>query len=434
MRLQRRAEDGSKEDDYRKGRVHSDRRQKSPAHRRHQGSADVGVKIKGRAIADSVPRSSSKFEDEGPIRASHKKEIRKSDRSPHRHYDGKEPDRRVRKLSKEPSSGRYWCSDEVERSNKRGRSRSSSADRELRKRRVGRHRSRSPADPSRTDRSYRLTSRHRESPLSVPRQEHYSTSHNDISSSGHPARGLYIPSAKRHRQTSPTSQYNTATSKSHKRFPSDRRRWKSRERSPLNSPHTSPSGHTARKHQATPSPYYQQSPRSRERSPHHYRHSRHQRRRSLSRSPTGSKRIPRKTRRSRTPTKAIRALSRDRKMQSSTRPIQSILDENSRPPSPPRPIPSFDSDSHDAGGVREVFPMHGMKANEVHGTIRPGRPHQIDTRQSYSTSPQWTPTSSHHGSPQSGSPFNHGRGGWGGQQHFHGQSGLVEFPASNFKY
>ncbi|KAI9880932.1 MAG: kinase subunit of RNA polymerase II carboxy-terminal domain kinase I [Pleopsidium flavum] len=112
----------------------------------------------------------------------------------------------------------------------------------------------------------------------------------------------------------------------------------------------------------------------------------------------------------------------------STKPIQSILEQESRPPSPPRPIPSFDADNpgsvNDDTHMREAFPMHGMKATDMQSTPRPPRPN-IDTRQSFSTSPQYiTPNSSHHGSPQSGSPFGNNRGGWGGQQQpFHGQHG-----------
>ena len=122
----------------------------------------------------------------------------------------------------------------------------------------------------------------------------------------------------------------------------------------------------------------------------------------------------------------------EQRMQQSTRPIQSILDEpshhqisrgQSRNASPPRPIPSFDDsaggpDSH----IREQFPLHGMKATDVHPNHRRPGPAHIDTRQQYATSPQYmTPTSSHHGSPHSGSPYNQGRGGWPG--HYMAQSG-----------
>lgn len=97
------------------------------------------------------------------------------------------------------------------------------------------------------------------------------------------------------------------------------------------------------------------------------------------------------------------------------------------PPSPPRPIPSFtdieergriEEDSH----LREAFPMHGMKASEIHGSSRPMARPTIDTRRTYSSSPQYmTPTSSHHVSPQPVSPYGNGRA-WGQQQSaYHGQ-------------
>lgn len=118
---------------------------------------------------------------------------------------------------------------------------------------------------------------------------------------------------------------------------------------------------------------------------------------------------------------------KDHKMQS--QPIQSIMDDPNRPPSPVRPIPTFgdggpspmdaDNRAHDA------FSMHGMRPQDQFQN-RPGRPH-VDTRQSpYGASPQYmTPNSSYQGSPQSGSPFPGNRGGWSGppQQQFHGQQG-----------
>jgi CTD kinase subunit alpha len=117
-----------------------------------------------------------------------------------------------------------------------------------------------------------------------------------------------------------------------------------------------------------------------------------------------------------------------KKMQQPTRPIQSIVGD--RPASPLRPIPSFDADNgpgpmDNNTQMREQFPMHGMRAADFQN--RPPRPH-LDTRQpqSYAGSPQYmTPTSSHHGSPQSGSPYSGGRGGWGGQPQFHPHHGYV---------
>jgi CTD kinase subunit alpha len=119
----------------------------------------------------------------------------------------------------------------------------------------------------------------------------------------------------------------------------------------------------------------------------------------------------------------------DRNM-NSTRPIRSIVDDSSRPPSPPRPIPSFDADNgpdqvDGESRIREAFPMHGMRASEMQSHQRRGPPRpRVDTRQ-YTSSPQFvTPTSSYHGSPQSGgSPYSGGRGGWNGQTPFAGQHG-----------
>ena len=111
------------------------------------------------------------------------------------------------------------------------------------------------------------------------------------------------------------------------------------------------------------------------------------------------------------------------RMQQSTRPIQSILDDPAREPTPPRPIPSFDTGNTGSSNAREPFPTHGVKPNEIHPGHRRGPPH-IDTRQHYGVSPQYvTPTSSHHGSPaHSGSPYSQGRGGWG-TQYYMGQQG-----------
>jgi CTD kinase subunit alpha len=56
----------------------------------------------------------------------------------------------------------------------------------------------------------------------------------------------------------------------------------------------------------------------------------------------------------------------DRSMQQSTRPIQSILDDQSRRPSPPRRVPNYDENQslHDAQ-VREQFPLSGMKVSDI---------------------------------------------------------------------
>ena len=107
----------------------------------------------------------------------------------------------------------------------------------------------------------------------------------------------------------------------------------------------------------------------------------------------------------------------------STQRIQSIMDDPARPPSPSRQLPSFDRGSHDPMDgqlpMRQNFPIHHSGPHQN----RPPRP-MVDTRHSYSTSPPFvTPNSSYHGSPQSHSPFQGNRGGWHGQQQYHGSQG-----------
>lgn len=109
--------------------------------------------------------------------------------------------------------------------------------------------------------------------------------------------------------------------------------------------------------------------------------------------------------------------SRGNEAMSLGRSAQSPIDDT-RSLSPPRPIPSFDSNrTGDPGdgqaSVRDRMSMHGMRAPEVQHRQRhgPSRPH-LDTN-SYSTSPNFaTPCSSQKGSPPPGSPFTGGRGGW----------------------
>lgn len=144
---------------------------------------------------------------------------------------------------------------------------------------------------------------------------------------------------------------------------------------------------------------------------------------------------PRTSPRDRSPSASVRRRSDGTMPDAFGRPLQSRYSEGpstfrqaeGSPPSPPRPIPSFtaaderapmDNDMH----LREAFPMHGMKASEIHGPSRGMTRPSIDTRRTYSPSPQYlTPTSTHHVSPQAVSPYSNGRG-WGQQQStYHGQ-------------
>ncbi|KAI9812961.1 MAG: kinase subunit of RNA polymerase II carboxy-terminal domain kinase I [Phylliscum demangeonii] len=110
-----------------------------------------------------------------------------------------------------------------------------------------------------------------------------------------------------------------------------------------------------------------------------------------------------------------------------------------RPPSPPRPIPSFsDMDERGRDGrSRDGFSSRGMKASDIHKASRQVSRPRVDTRAVYSASPQYaTPTSSHHVSPQSGSPYHQGRG-WPAQQQspYQGQPphNLTQYQSHSFR-
>ena len=440
MRDKRRAEDDYRDHDHHRIRYHSDRRPKSPSHLKYWEGSDVGVEIKGRAKADRITKHRSRREDRLEGEDPFEEGSRHWTRSPHRRHKGEASP----KLSRRSSEGRYAERHEhrsYESSVKRRRDDSRSPPRRSFTDNVERRKTRSPARFGRPERISYKSSGHRErsySPLTASRADHHSSSYHYVSTSaGRSARDIYTSSTEdHHRRRNPHhhhhhhnhrsdtlqgSRNSSVTSKSPRLTEKNSKIPKA---SPEYVPTVSRKDWTPKRdRELTSSTHYRISPAP-ERYPSRQYKSRSVRKRSRSWSPDeirGSYRH----KSPRSPFDLERTRSETQKMQSSTRPIQSILDESPRPPSPPRPIPSFDSDSHESSGVREQFPMHGLKAGEMHGAIRPGRP-QIDTRQSYSTSPQWTPTSSHHGSPQSTSPFGHARGGWAGQpQHFHNQTGYV---------
>ena len=111
----------------------------------------------------------------------------------------------------------------------------------------------------------------------------------------------------------------------------------------------------------------------------------------------------------------------EQSMQQSTRHIPSVLDDQSRQASPPRPIPAFDNDSSGPAPMREPYPAESLRHHEMHSSHRRALPH-VDTRYPYNNSPQYAASnSSHHGSPpNSASPYSQGRGGWGGHSNYGG--------------
>lgn len=436
MRDQRRDEDSYRESyrdsHYRRGESESERRPTFSNYSKSQRTADLGVKIKGRATADSAEQSPTRTSRPGGTKGLQRDEFREPSISPHRGHNRERPPKRSGKPGDSAAAGRRHYRGDSKISPARRRSPSNSPYRGASNHRATRRRSVSPGRRIVTGRPNRSTSRNRDRDYSSPRTSkanRYPYEYDDISD---PTAGdSYVPPAKRYRAGSPKADPNRNSSR--RGVLSDRN---------ISQPDTKPPGHhyrsstrdwTSRKDRDPDSSRYRRNSRSRDRSPPRYHDTRRRRREHRSSSPAPS---GRRRKHSRSPIQYERASCERSKMQSSTRPIQSILDEGSRPPSPPRPIPTFDSDSHDsgAGAVRDTFPMHGMKASDVHGSLRSGRAQQIDTRQSYSASPQWTPTSSHHGSPQSGSPFSHGRGAWNGQsQHFHGQQRLVLYSFPRFQ-
>ncbi|KAJ5165500.1 uncharacterized protein N7500_007330 [Penicillium coprophilum] len=116
--------------------------------------------------------------------------------------------------------------------------------------------------------------------------------------------------------------------------------------------------------------------------------------------------------------------SRRNSAMNTTRPIQSVVDGAGRSPSPPRPIPSFDSDNFGSTGensthAQDGFPMHSMRSDvNNQPRRRPSRP-RLDSRP-YANPQNQTSTGSYHGSPQPPSPYSAGRGGWSGPPSYSG--------------
>ena len=442
MRDQWRVEDKHRDDTHYCGRGKGSHRRESPPASKGQSDTDIGVKIRGRAAAGATTRPSPREGRPSRQEGLRQGPLKDSDRSPQRRSKGERSLRRPTELSAErhidqyPGRQQYRDSSRVPLKRRKSRSRPPHQASFTRKEN---RRSRGPVIFDGADRAPRVRSRHRESlysPRASPRGDYYSGTYDDLATT-RSTRDSYVPSSRRSRSPaprhlprsrSPAPRLVRPSRLTYRRSQSPRRRTRPRENPATGHKENSGRGtRSVRERDLLPSSTNTKS-RSRNSSRSEHHEAGYRRRRSRPRSLVDSSRAQQKRGHSKTPPTSDSARGKII-MQPSTRPIQSILDDGSHPPSPPRPIPSFDSDSHNPNAVREAYPMHGMKAHIMHGDSRPGRT-QIDTRQSYNTSPQWTPTSSHHGSPQSGSPFSHGRGGWSGPQQFHGQPGYVFLPSS----
>ena len=429
MRDQWRAEDDYR-DSYRpRDRGSSHRRQASPAAPRRQRETDVELKIKGRARADSVARTplgNNRFDH---LKSPKEDVPRRSSCSPQRRRPrDEERIKRPCDPSAERRPDRHRHREGPSIISKRRRTRSRSPVREIFDFREERRRPRSPIYSGQID-SFRPSSRRRErprSPLRSSRGDHYSSSFPEVGGLAGRFGDSYVPGSRR-RPSPPNIQENKHLSRRRRSRSSDRYP-KPRDTSPVHHKRTLSPERSSRRTKDTTSNNRQlsraeNSPRRREGIA--------RRQKSPQQSTRENKKKSNRAQRFPTPERQEGARSGRTKMQSTTRPIQSILDDGSRQPSPPRPIPSFDSVPQNPAAISEAFPLHGMKASEVHGahgTHRPNRPPHLNTQHSYSTSPQWTPNSSHHGSPHSGSPFNQTRGGWGPQQQqYQGQPRYVLF-------
>ena len=423
MRDQWRAGDEHRDSNRRRDRATDGRRNISPA---APQVTDVGLKIKGRAAADSVPDSPSDIKSLGRDSTLARDRSRGSSRSPPRRRP-KDEDlvQRPREASGDRYSERSRRRDERDLLDRRRRTRSRSPPSELFGLRRERRRPRSPIHSGRTD-TFRPSSRRWERAISPPRSSrgnHYSSAYTDSSGAAGRYGDSYVPKPRLRSRSPPPAFLNP-------RYRSPYRRARSRDGPPISrvsperpSKRRSSPGRGSKKESESTSSGYGPVPRIGSSPGRHKGFSRHH---SQSQSPYRG----RPTKPLKRPTSPQFLVEREgtrggrTKMQSSTRPMQNNVNDGSRPSSPPRPIPSYEATPHNSAMMSEAFPLHGMKASDVHGSHRPSRPPHLNTQQTYSTSPQWTPTSSHHNSPHSGSPFSQGRGGWGGQQQqYHGQPG-----------
>lgn len=412
MRDQWRAGDDYSEDIHHRERGRRARGERSPAASDRRRGTDSGLKIKG--IAKPDPRTQSSGKSEPRTGAEKPRATQRSSRSPVRRDRAEGPPKRTRRPSIERPPDKPFHRHKEESVAKRGKIGSRSP-LESPRYKDERRRSRSPVKPSRTDRG--LSSRYRDraySPLRSPRVDHYSSARDDPAAS-RISLDSYIPASRPRRSRTPLrDEYRPAPSR--RRSPSPVSRQRPRERSPIPARGRSP---PERQRQSRSNRNFEAEPRTpRSRQPSESRLESHRLKRKSDPLPTQeeARQASKRLKRSHSPYDRERQRIEGRRMQSSGRPIQSILDNESRPPSPPRRIPSFDTDHPGSAAGAVAYSMHDASR----------RPPPVDTRHQYSPSPQWTPVASHHGSPHSASPYGQGRGAWGGQTtQYQGQPGYV---------
>ena len=368
------------------------RRPVSPSNRRARDLSSEGLRIRGRA-SDEVPSTAVKRTSSGTTKNHTAAKVYDRSRSPRSR--GVRGDERVRRDGEAKND-----QDLRDRRNKReGDLLDSRRHREHRGppakeifdyRDTARRRSQSPV--ARAHRG-RASSKHRErvhSPARSSREESYSFAGRFGDS--------YIPSVRRQSRSPPRRHKARVSARGRSR--SLERPVRPRPKSPTSPRPAVPSSRHHREHWDT------------KQASDHRRSSRSvepPRRRRRSPSPPRLEQRPRHRQRSVSPAhkrRHHRTDSRDTSMQ------------HSQAGSPTRPYANFDApNNHASGNMSNPYSMRGQH--------RPVRPPRVETHFPYSSSPQWTPNSSYHGSPHSSSPLGHARGGWGGpQQSYHQQPGM----------
>ena len=424
MRDQWRAEDDPRHISRRRERGTNDHRQISPAAPRKEKDSEGGLRIKGRAVADPSPGSPSRNKKAHRREELEKDIRRRSSRSPNdRRARDEQRSKRPREPSRERDSERPRRRHDSDRASKRRRTTSRSLEPESSDFREDRRRPRSPVYSARIDtfrpRS-RSRSRRRERPFSPHRPsrgDYYSSSYPEASGLASRFADSYVPgSRRRHSPHTYKERSSRRRSRSSDRY-DNYRKTSPTPRRPVSPDFYSRRGRESRESHYRASPYTKGSLGKREEVRRHPE-------KSPGQSRPSSRRPAKRHRASRSPVEgADTRASRTKMQQSPTRPIQSVLDNSSHPPSKLQRVPSFDNVQNQSMYPNEAFSVHGMKSGDPHSAHRQPRPPHLNTQHSYSTSPQWTPTSSHHGSPHSGSPFSQGRGGWNGQpQQYQGQA------------
>ena len=404
MRDKWRADDYHQDGIYHRERGRRDRQEKSPATSQRRRDPDAELKIRGTAKSDSIARSSRNLDSgrEGLNRDATAGAPSRSGRGRSRVEDPE-----TRSSHERPRhQDRREIRNETDLFIKRRRGRSRSPVRESYHYREERRRTRSPPYTARTDRgvSSRRLDRAFSPPVS-PRIDHYSSVQEDPATR---ALDSYIP-GRRRRSRSPALRDEYRPAPPRRRSPSPERRYRPRERTPIRRNERSPlktrerslDRYSSRQEQVRVTELTYQVSRPKEDSRDRHQSVRPPRRRSPLPTQEEAKAEFTNRKRTRSPEHLDRPRDRRKEMYPSSHPTQNIPDGSQNRGQVP---------------MQQGYPMPDPSR----------RPPPVDTRVTYSASPQWTPVSSHHVSPHSASPYSQGPVGWGGQQQsYQGQPGYV---------